>query len=215
MSRFTLDICIDTTATPPPPPSSSAGAGERFFAVSTTFRHVASGQVASSSQRRHSLVPREVFMEHGLGALGIPAPTTANEILAFALEMFKFAEEAASRDDGAAVVPVRMIWTAYTDDDYDAELARRESEADAVLQTVPASESSIEALPNVVAMDNDNDNDQDQCTICLGDYDDNDDPTAAKMPCSHVFHRECLVRWLKTSHVCPLCRYAMPTSSLD
>ncbi|XP_038980605.1 phosphatidylinositol 4-phosphate 5-kinase 6-like isoform X1 [Phoenix dactylifera] len=31
------------------------------------------------------------------------------------------------------------------------------------------------------------------------------------MPCSHEFHRTCLGKWLEKSHLCPLCRFPMPT----
>ncbi|XVE55331.1 hypothetical protein DITRI_Ditri03aG0150100 [Diplodiscus trichospermus] len=47
-----------------------------------------------------------------------------------------------------------------------------------------------------------------QCTICLDGLLDIDD--VASMPCGHVYHGGCIVRWLETSHLCPLCRYQMP-----
>lgn len=46
------------------------------------------------------------------------------------------------------------------------------------------------------------------CTICLDDLLDGDE--AASMPCGHVYHADCIVSWLETSHLCPLCRYQMP-----
>ena len=56
------------------------------------------------------------------------------------------------------------------------------------------------------------------CAICMEGFDVNggdhggvEDVLA--MPCNHVFHRQCIVQWLKTSHVCPLCRSAMPTAN--
>ncbi|KAL3736708.1 hypothetical protein ACJRO7_025621 [Eucalyptus globulus] len=35
------------------------------------------------------------------------------------------------------------------------------------------------------------------------------------MPCKHMFHHECVVRWLNESNLCPLCRFQMPTRSGD
>ncbi|KAK6263894.1 hypothetical protein SCA6_019328 [Theobroma cacao] len=67
---------------------------------------------------------------------------------------------------------------------------------------VPASKSAIEALENVCWL---GDN---ECVICLGNFAKEEE--AKRMPCGHVFHGGCIVRWLEKSHLCPLCRYAMP-----
>nr|KYP60481.1 E3 ubiquitin-protein ligase RNF181 family [Cajanus cajan] len=47
------------------------------------------------------------------------------------------------------------------------------------------------------------------CPICLEELDANAE--CYTMPCHHVFHLQCIVTWLQTSHVCPLCRYPLPT----
>jgi len=31
------------------------------------------------------------------------------------------------------------------------------------------------------------------------------------MPCSHYFHEQCIFSWLQLNHVCPLCRFPLPT----
>ncbi|KAJ4827685.1 hypothetical protein Tsubulata_043805 [Turnera subulata] len=31
------------------------------------------------------------------------------------------------------------------------------------------------------------------------------------MPCSYRFHSSCIQQWLKENHVCPLCRFKLPT----
>ncbi|KAH8519505.1 hypothetical protein H0E87_001057 [Populus deltoides] len=38
---------------------------------------------------------------------------------------------------------------------------------------------------------------------------------AAQMPCSHVYHRDCISQWFKTRDICPLCRYRIPTVTAD
>ncbi|XP_058776958.1 putative RING-H2 finger protein ATL62 [Vicia villosa] len=56
------------------------------------------------------------------------------------------------------------------------------------------------------------------CSICLEKFHDDleedgdgDNVKVSTMACGHIFHYNCIVEWLQTSHVCPLCRYAMPT----
>ena len=43
-----------------------------------------------------------------------------------------------------------------------------------------------------------------QCTVCLEDIGNQD--AVLTTPCGHVHHTKCIMKWLKTSHVCPLCR---------
>ncbi|KAK8662041.1 hypothetical protein V6N13_091629 [Hibiscus sabdariffa] len=48
-----------------------------------------------------------------------------------------------------------------------------------------------------------------QCVICLEEI--LDGVEASQMPCSHVYHQECILSWLEKSNLCPLCRFQMPT----
>ncbi|GMJ06414.1 hypothetical protein HRI_004310600 [Hibiscus trionum] len=78
----------------------------------------------------------------------------------------------------------------------------------------PASKSSIEALEKVEFRDVEDDlrrksgSGLSECTVCLDEFSDGDEVTS--MPCGHVYHYNCIVEWLKSSHLCPLCRYQMP-----
>ncbi|KAK6120689.1 hypothetical protein DH2020_045570 [Rehmannia glutinosa] len=72
---------------------------------------------------------------------------------------------------------------------------------------VPASESSIESiLKRKVTVDNNME--MMTCSICLEDFTEG----LISMPCSHVFHGDCITQWLRTSHYCPICRFEMPTT---
>ncbi|KAF8026560.1 hypothetical protein BT93_F3142 [Corymbia citriodora subsp. variegata] len=42
------------------------------------------------------------------------------------------------------------------------------------------------------------------CCICLSRYADNDE--LKELPCHHVFHVECIDKWLKINASCPLCK---------
>ncbi|KAJ1254434.1 hypothetical protein BS78_K062900 [Paspalum vaginatum] len=48
-----------------------------------------------------------------------------------------------------------------------------------------------------------------ECAVCLQDFGAED--TLRAMPCAHAFHQDCILRWLRVNHVCPLCRHALPT----
>ncbi|BFG41613.1 hypothetical protein CerSpe_278870 [Prunus speciosa] len=48
------------------------------------------------------------------------------------------------------------------------------------------------------------------CPICVEEFVVGSEDVAS-MPCSHVFHGNCIGRWLKGSHhSCPICRFEMP-----
>ncbi|XP_070493346.1 protein kinase 4 [Chironomus tepperi] len=48
------------------------------------------------------------------------------------------------------------------------------------------------------------DEDSEKCTICLSQFEvDND---VRRLPCMHLFHRDCVDQWLVTSKHCPICR---------
>ncbi|KAH1031405.1 hypothetical protein J1N35_043579 [Gossypium stocksii] len=72
---------------------------------------------------------------------------------------------------------------------------------------VPAKEPLVEEMASMVRVE---DGDEEDCMICLeelevGFY-------ASRMPCSHTFHGDCIEKWLKQSHYCPICRFEMPTN---
>lgn len=89
---------------------------------------------------------------------------------------------------------------------------------------IPATQSSIKGLERVRLVD-DIIRESPSCLICLEGLDHlhNDDDTAqeegqpiiTRLPCLHHYHGYCIVRWLKTHHVCPVCRYPMPTKEED
>ncbi|KAL8223388.1 hypothetical protein R6Q57_018863 [Mikania cordata] len=43
------------------------------------------------------------------------------------------------------------------------------------------------------------------CCICLAKYTDND--LLRELPCMHIFHIECVDKWLKINASCPLCKF--------
>lgn len=49
------------------------------------------------------------------------------------------------------------------------------------------------------------------CSICLANYSDNDE--LRELTCLHVFHVECVDKWLKINASCPLCKSEVGESS--
>lgn len=52
------------------------------------------------------------------------------------------------------------------------------------------------------------------CVICLEEMGKEEEINAIililQMPCLHVFHEECIKRWLNKRQHCPICRFHMP-----
>jgi len=42
------------------------------------------------------------------------------------------------------------------------------------------------------------------CAVCQCDFEDNDD--VRMLPCMHMFHADCVDRWLKDNRTCPICK---------
>ncbi|KAK4399778.1 E3 ubiquitin-protein ligase [Sesamum angolense] len=71
---------------------------------------------------------------------------------------------------------------------------------------IPAADSSIASLESKKITEPGT-----SCSICMEEFEEGCDGVC--MPCSHVFHGDCIKKWLSTSHYCPLCRFEMPMSS--
>ncbi|KAK2654339.1 hypothetical protein Ddye_014195 [Dipteronia dyeriana] len=79
-----------------------------------------------------------------------------------------------------------------------------ESSSSAMTWFTPVSKDAIQRLEKV-RFDQD---DECKCMICLEEF--STGVETMRMPCGHLYHEECIVKWLETSHMCPLCRYEMP-----
>ncbi|KAG0735954.1 hypothetical protein G6F57_002065 [Rhizopus arrhizus] len=69
----------------------------------------------------------------------------------------------------------------------------------------PASKRFINALPNVRVL-----NDDDTCIICKDNLMQSSN-AVTRMPCGHLFDKECIIPWLELHNTCPMCRYQVET----
>jgi hypothetical protein len=70
------------------------------------------------------------------------------------------------------------------------------------------SSASIQLIEsNLKSVDNNNRGDMGTCTICLYEMNNNEygDPVILKN-CQHLYHRECIKKWLIRHNSCPLCK---------
>ena len=44
-----------------------------------------------------------------------------------------------------------------------------------------------------------------KCSICLLKYKKSD--IIKELPCNHIFHKNCILKWMEKSNVCPICKY--------
>ena len=65
----------------------------------------------------------------------------------------------------------------------------------------------IEALRTVTSAPEDED-----CPICLMEYGGSE---VKEMPCKHMYHKDCIHKWLGVNAKCPVCRYQMPVGDDD
>ena len=47
---------------------------------------------------------------------------------------------------------------------------------------------------------------QKDCSICLCEFQDDEEITPLPCTAKHYFHSACIENWLKTNNTCPLCR---------
>lgn len=51
------------------------------------------------------------------------------------------------------------------------------------------------------------------CAVCKDEVSVGEKVT--RLPCCHLYHRECILPWLEIRNTCPVCRYELPTDDAD
>jgi len=81
----------------------------------------------------------------------------------------------------------------------------------------PASKDEVEKLEKILITKEDIDEMKKknicECSVCKDEFELNQE--LKKLPCSHLFHVDCLIPWLKQRNSCPTCRFELPTDDAD
>ncbi|MBA0682804.1 hypothetical protein Goari_024497 [Gossypium aridum] len=79
--------------------------------------------------------------------------------------------------------------------------------------TPPASKSAIDSLPSVKITKDHLSSKSNQCAVCMDDFEEG--IQAKRMPCRHLYHKDCILPWLELHNSCPVCRHELPTDDPD
>ncbi|KAK7352240.1 hypothetical protein VNO80_17659 [Phaseolus coccineus] len=108
---------------------------------------------------------------------------------------------------------VDVVADVESEEEEEEEEEEIEEEMEHNAATIPASAEAIDSL-KTFSISPFLKNKTENCNICLENVrfkeNDQENVKLSSLPCEHVFHHLCIVKWLQTSHTCPLCRYPMP-----
>lgn len=103
-------------------------------------------------------------------------------------------------------ISIVVDYTCYGQEDASTFVMRDNADV-AKLRPVAASVKSVEGLKKEILEIQDEDSVLKQCMICLEKIEIGS--KIVGMPCSHVYHQNCIMRWLEISNFCPFCRFQL------
>ncbi|XP_074317113.1 uncharacterized protein LOC141653290 [Silene latifolia] len=83
----------------------------------------------------------------------------------------------------------------------------------AILGRPPASKAVVENLPSVVISKEDVTDEKSLCAVCKEMIEVGEE--GKQLPCSHLYHGDCIIPWLQIRNTCPVCRFELPTDDPD
>ena len=66
------------------------------------------------------------------------------------------------------------------------------------------SNEEIQQIPTTTLISMQETENKASCSVCLMEYQEGE--TVAKLPCTDIYHTNCITQWLKASRTCPYCR---------
>lgn len=82
----------------------------------------------------------------------------------------------------------------------------------------PASKEEVSKLVKIIVSNENIENiknlsSESTCSVCKDEYEI--DQSLLQLPCSHLFHDDCILPWLKERNSCPTCRFELKTDDKD
>ncbi|KAK8493052.1 hypothetical protein V6N13_046184 [Hibiscus sabdariffa] len=146
-------------------------------------------------QLRQVLDPK--FMELGVDTSSIPYIAIVMKIMERGLEIRRMRVSYGSYSSNMWLTcEVRAVTVAELESEIESNNCR----------IADIRESRIKAMLNMVEVEG---GDEEACAICLEQLEVGFE--AARMPCSHGFHADCIRNWLRQNYNCPVCR-CIPTN---
>ena len=81
----------------------------------------------------------------------------------------------------------------------------------------PASQSIVESM-NERDLTEEEITKQEECPVCQDKFKDAEAGNVSQgvqLPCSHIYHKACIIEWIKQHNTCPVCRAELPTDDPD
>ncbi|XP_044474976.1 uncharacterized protein LOC123202887 [Mangifera indica] len=145
------------------------------------------------------------FISEKLSTMGLQPEVIESGIS----QIMRIARESAKNDAPEEILTIRILLHYSPNTDSDSEILEESMED--FPRPIPASKEAIQNLEKAsfLAISES----MRDCTICSEKFCANDGLNQiVQMPCGHVYHEGCIIKWLEISNMCPLCRYRLPTS---
>ncbi|XP_073000771.1 uncharacterized protein [Typha latifolia] len=97
-----------------------------------------------------------------------------------------------------------------TSEEYEILIEQMAQHDDSSIRAIPpAAKSVVLSLPSVVLAEEGVERNSTHCAVCKDEI--SLEERVTRLPCSHYYHKECILPWLGIRNTCPVCRYELPT----
>ncbi|KAK8925678.1 E3 ubiquitin-protein ligase RING1 [Platanthera zijinensis] len=93
--------------------------------------------------------------------------------------------------------------------DYEFQIAQFADLDSTIRGSPPAAKHVVEELASIMLTEEDVANNKNLCAVCKDVF--LVEEKAMLLPCSHLYHSDCILPWLGIRNTCPVCRHELPT----